>query len=76
MAFGVGNRIPDNSVLRRGTLIIGVPRRETPSEQDDSMFSGMNALEASLQKSIAKANGGKVPSPQSASTTRKPNEST
>ena len=74
MAFGVSYKLPADSILRRGTLIVGVPRQEPPSEQDDSMCSGVSALEASLQKSIAKANGGKVPPPQSASTTRKPNE--
>ncbi len=77
MAYGVSNKIPANSILRQGTLIVGVPRQEQqPGPQSDPMLSGMNALEVSLQRQLAEANGGKVPSPQQASIARAPKEST
>ena len=80
MTYGVGYKIPKNSILRRGTLIVGVPRQATqlpePSSSrlpedsgDDPLAAAANSLEAVLQKKLAEVNG---PSRQSASTTRKP----
>ena len=71
----VGYTAPPGSILRQGTLIVG---RQTPadSSQDDPMAPAARDLEAALQKKLAEANGGTVPSAQSASTTRKPSETT
>lgn len=80
MTFSTGWGIPKNSILRRGTLIIGVPRQKTQSPEpsdSDPMAAGAQALEDELQKSIADRNRGRTDrSPLSASTTRKPYEST
>ncbi len=83
MAYSFGRGIPKNSILRKGTLIVGVPRQATqlpePSSsplpedsKDDPMAAAENSLEDGLQKRIAERNR---QSPKSASTTRKPNES-
>ncbi len=85
MTFGVRWGIPKNSILRRGTLLIGVPRKKTQapmpsssplpkdSENNDPMVAAMNSLEDELQKQIAERNG---QSPQSESTTRGDSETT
>lgn len=72
MTFSVGYRIPDNSILRQGTLIVGVPKRD----DSDPMAPAAMALEEALQKKIAERNGGAVASQQSASTARKPSGNT
>jgi hypothetical protein len=69
MAFGVGNRIPDNSILRKGTLLIGVPRQK-PSDSDPMAPAALSPEEA-RQTKLAEANSGTVPSRKPASTTRK-----
>lgn len=77
MTYSFGRGIPANSILRQGTLIVGVPRKKTQSQEqsaaDDPMAAAATSLEAALQKKLAEVNG---PSRQSASTTRKPDENT
>ena len=84
MAYSFGRGIPKNSILRKGTLIVGVPRQATqlpePSSsplpqdsKDDPMAAAANSLEDGLQKQIAERNR---QSPRSASTTRKPSGNT
>ena len=65
MTFGVGYRIPDNSILRKGTLIIGVTKR-------DPKVPAVKSLEETVQKQIAEQNGGTEQSQKSESTTCKP----
>ena len=74
MTFKVGYKIPKNSMLRRGTLLIGIPRQKArlPEPPDNSMVPAMNALEEGLQKQIAERNR----LPPSASTTPKPDDNT
>jgi hypothetical protein len=64
MTYSFGRGIPANSILRQGTLIVGVTKR-------NPMAPAVQALEEALQKKIAEANG---PSQQSTSTARKPDE--
>ncbi len=62
-----------SSVLGPSALIANSPRG---TDGTDPMLAGINALEASLQKQLADRTGGMVPSPKSASTTRKPRGNT
>lgn len=64
MAYSKGYRIPDNSILRRGTLIIGVPRQETPS---DPMQPAADQIERFLEAKHAKATAKQSTSTPSAS---------
>lgn len=48
MAFGVGNKIPANSILRQGTLLLGVPRQEQQSETDP-MQPAIDQIERALR---------------------------
>ena len=47
MAYSSGNRIPDNSILRRGTLITGVPRQEQSSDSNP-MQPAVDQIEQAL----------------------------
>lgn len=75
MTYSSGNRIPDNSILRRGTLITGVPKQEQSSDSDP-MQPAVDQIEQALYSAVT----GQVterfgPEPESArseSTTRKP----
>ena len=72
MTYSSGWGIPKNSILRRGTLIVGVPKRD----ESDPMAPAVQSLEEGLQKQIAERNAGTEQSQKSESTTRKPNETT
>lgn len=72
MTYSFNRGIPKNSILRRGTLIVGVPKRD----ESDPMAPAVRSLEDGLQKQIAERNGGTEQSQKSKSTTRKPNETT
>jgi hypothetical protein len=72
MTYSKGYRIPDNSILRQGTLIVGVPKRD----DSDPMAPAALSLEKALQKKIAERNGGTEQSQKSESTTRKPSGNT
>lgn len=67
MTFGVGYRIPDNSILRQGTLIVGVTKR-------DPKVPAVKSLEEELQTAISDRNGRTAQSQKPASTVRKPDE--
>lgn len=54
MTIKVSDKLPKNSILRSGTLIIGVPKHDV----DDPMAPAARSLEAALQKKIAEANIG------------------
>jgi hypothetical protein len=53
--------LPPNCALRRGTLIVGVPKR-------DPKATAVQSAEEALQKKIAEHNGGTVASPKSETT--------
>ena len=72
MTYSKGYRIPDNSILRQGTLIVGVPKRD----DSDPMAPAALSLEKALLKKIAVRNGGTEQSQKSESTTRKPSGNT
>ncbi len=79
MTFGVRWGIPKNSILRRGILIVGVPRQkpQLPKQSKaDPMAAAALSLEEGLQQSIAERNAGTLPAPHSASTASKPDENT
>lgn len=72
MTYSSGWGIPKNSILRRGTLIVGVPKRD----DSDPMAPAALSLEEGLQKQIADRNRGVTDSPQqSEPITPKPDES-
>jgi hypothetical protein len=78
VVFKVGNRIPDNSILRRGTLLIGVPRQEKQQVDSDPMQPAIDQIEKALYSAVTgqltERFGPEPESAQSESTTRKPNE--
>lgn len=80
MAYGKGYRIPDNSILRRGTLISGVPRQEKQRADSDPMQPAIDQIERALYSAVTgqltERFGPEPESAQSESTTRKPNENT
>lgn len=69
MAFGVESRIPDSSILRKGTLVIGVPRQK--HSDSGPMAPATLSPEEEPQTKLAEANSGTVPSWKPTSTTRK-----
>ena len=72
ISYSSGWGIPKNSILRRGTLIVGEPKRD----ESDPMAPAVQSLEEGLQKQIAERNARTEQSQKSESTTRKPNETT
>ena len=69
MTYSVGYRIPDNSILRQGTLIVGVTKR-------DPIAPAVQSLEEEFQKAISDRNGGTKKAQKSEPTTRKSKENT
>ena len=79
MTYSFGRGIPANSILRHGTLIIGVPRQEKSSE-DDPMQPAIDQIERALHSAVTgrvtERFGPEPESAQSESTTCGNNENT
>lgn len=55
MTFKVGYRIPDNSILRRGTLIVGVPKRDDADPMQPVVDQMERALRGEARRSYGRA---------------------